>query len=228
MNAEQQEALRKPFPPETIGKLPRVTCKDCSDKNKQCSKHQKAKCAVCSAFISTQHIHLDYVGHAAVTDRLLAVDPFWNWEPYAFDSNGQPVIDRSGSEAYLWVKLTILGVTRPAVGTAPTQSFELPKQLISDAIRNGAMRFGVALDLWSKEDLGHDDTDAAESAPPAQTSAAVPSLNLVEEAWALVGALPNARKVEWSAWMRTMGWDMSKSAWDEQVAQAVIDWTVVA
>ena len=31
--------------------------------------------------------------------------------------------------------------------------FELEKQLISDAIRNAAMRFGVALDLWAKEDL---------------------------------------------------------------------------
>lgn len=151
LTAEDAEALRRPFEPNQIGKLPRVTCKDCSDR--RCQRHQKSKCDACRNFISTAHIHLDFVGHAAVTDRLLKVDPFWSWEPVAYDADGGPLVRVNGKEAELWIRLTIKGVTRLGIGTAATGSFELGKQLISDAIRNAAMRFGVALDLWAKENL---------------------------------------------------------------------------
>lgn len=161
MTEEGAKALRAPFDPASIGKLPRVTCKDCSDRNTNCTKHQKSRCSICGNYISSAHIHLDYVGHAAVTDRLLSVDPDWSWEPVAFDAEGAPLIKRDGREARLWIRLTILGVTRLGVGSAAADSFELDKQLIGDAIRNAAMRFGVALDLWSKEDLGHEDEPAA-------------------------------------------------------------------
>lgn len=113
------EDLRKPFPPAVIGKLPR------------------------------QGTTLDYVGHAAVTDRLLTVDPGWSWEPLAFDEQGLPLYDRAGG---LWIRLTILGVTRYGYGDGPD-----PKQRIGDAIRNAAMRFGVALDLWTKGELESQD-----------------------------------------------------------------------
>ena len=43
---------------------------------------------------------------------------------------------------------TVCGVTRIGVGDGKSM-----KELIGDAIRNAAMRFGVALDLWSKEEL---------------------------------------------------------------------------
>lgn len=108
-------ALRRPFPPEQIGKLPKAGTT------------------------------LDYVGHAAVTDRLLEVDPNWTWEPMAVHPSGAPLTDPEGN---LWIRLTVAGVTRVGVGDGPDA-----KQRISDAIRNAAMRFGVALDLWSKEDL---------------------------------------------------------------------------
>jgi hypothetical protein len=88
---------------------------------------------------------LDYCGHAAVTDRLLAVDPTWTWEPMATTPEGLPMPDGSGN---LWIKLTVCGVTRIGVGDGKSM-----KELIGDAIRNAAMRFGVALDLWSKEEL---------------------------------------------------------------------------
>lgn len=102
-------------------------------------------------------IQLDYVGHANVTDRLLEADPEWTWEPMAVDEFGLPKTDSKGN---LWIKLTIDGITRIGVGDGPTA-----KVCIGDAIRNGAMRFGVALDLWSKEEL--------ESGPKEPTS--VPS-----------------------------------------------------
>ena len=115
MNKEQAQALRKPFPPETIGTLPKG---------------------------GTQ---LRYVGHAAVTDRLLEVDPEWNWEPFATTEHGLPALDEAGN---LWIRLTVNGVTRPGVGDGNNM-----KERIGDAIRNAAIRFGVALDLWSKDEL---------------------------------------------------------------------------
>jgi hypothetical protein len=88
---------------------------------------------------------LDYVGHAATTSRLLEVDPEWTWEPMAVGPNGEPLMTNGG----LWIRLTVCGVTRIGFGDGKN-----PKEIIGDAIRNAAMRFGVALDLWSKEDLG--------------------------------------------------------------------------
>lgn len=117
------DRLRKPFPPESISKLPKG------------------------------NVQLDYVGHAAVTDRLLSVDKDWNWEPLAFGEDGLPRIAVREKELELWIRITILGKSMLAVGTCQKGAFDPSKQLISDAIRNGAMRFGVALDLWSKDEL---------------------------------------------------------------------------
>ena len=132
---EQAAALRKPFPREAIGILPKPYKAD----------SPKGKCSVCDGYHGLPAVHLDYVGHAAVTDRLLAVDPGWTWEPLAVTPEGLPQLDRGGN---LWIRLTVCGVTRLGVGDGKSA-----KELIGDAIRNAAMRFGVALDLWSKEEL---------------------------------------------------------------------------
>ncbi len=123
MTPEQASALRRPFPPEAVGHLPRAGTT------------------------------LDYVGHAAITDRLLQVDPCWTWEPVAFNDAGEPLIVTHGSVCRLWIRLTVAGVTRYGVGTVLANAFDVEKQLIGDALRNGAMRFGVGLDMWSKEEL---------------------------------------------------------------------------
>lgn len=164
MNEEQAKKLRADFPPSHIGKMPRVTCKACSDKRTECTQHKREKCQVCKAFISTAHMHLDFVGHAAVTDRLLQVDPDWTWEPAAFADDGGPLIRKEGGEASLWIRLNVAGVSRYGVGIEPENSNELEKKLISDAIRNAAMRFGVALDLWAKEDLSNAEDRPVEEA----------------------------------------------------------------
>lgn len=146
-------ALRAAFPPEAIGKLPRSTCQDCSSKDgtrDSCPRHpNRGSCSVCGNYHNTQStMHIDFVGHADVTDRLLSVDPAWTWEPAMRDASGQPSIassmDRDGN---LWINLTVLGVTRPGVGDGKNA-----KEKIGDALRNAAMRFGVALDLWAKGD----------------------------------------------------------------------------
>src|SRR3989304_567357 len=148
---EQAAALRAPFPPDLVGKLPRVTCRDCSQsQSKVCGKHNKMGCQECGAYITSAHMHLDYVGHAAVTDRLLQVDPNWSWRPMSRDpSPGMPLLSQEGKG--MWIELTVLGVTRPGYGDS--ENGKGVKEIIGDALRNAAMRFGVGLDLWSKQDL---------------------------------------------------------------------------
>jgi hypothetical protein len=118
-------ALRAPFPPEQIGKLPAT---------------QKRPA-------------LDFVGHAAVTDRLNAVAPDWSYTIDEFIPQGETV----------WIRgtFTVGGVSRPEYGDGKD-----PKEAIGNFIRRGAMRFGVALDLWSREELrkaSAEPTDAASS-----------------------------------------------------------------
>lgn len=164
MTEEQAKALRAPFKPEQIGKLPKLSCKKCSESSsKVCGDHKKQKCATCGNYISTAHIDLDYVGHAATSDRLLQVDPEWTWKPMAVGPNGEPLVTNGG----MWIELTVCGVTRPGFGDGKS-----PKEIIGDAIRNAAMRFGVALDLWAKEDLNGSDgaADGPTTPSPGATS----------------------------------------------------------
>ncbi|WP_353107902.1 hypothetical protein [Gordonia sp. (in: high G+C Gram-positive bacteria)] len=134
-------ALREPFDPSVIGKLPKPTRRDA----------QKGRCEECGGWHGLPAVHLDYVGHAALTDRLLQVDPEWTWEPMSVDPTGAPAFDRDGG---LWIRLTVLGVTRIGYGDAGGKNgTNAVKECIGDALRNAAMRFGCALDLWSKEDL---------------------------------------------------------------------------
>lgn len=141
--------LRKPFPDHQISKLPKGT-----KAQNDCPNDQKKSCQICGGWHHPQIKHLDYVGHAALTDRLLDADPFWSWGPLASDEQGLP---RQDSEGGLWIKLTVCGVTRLGYGNAEGKSFmdkgARTKELIGDALRNAGMRFGAALDLWHKGDL---------------------------------------------------------------------------
>jgi len=106
---------------------------------------------------------LDYVSHAWVTDRLLEVDPTWTWEPAGFDANGLPAFDENGG---LWIKLTVLGVTRFGYGEPQGRDkFDAKKGAIGNALRNAAMRFGVALDLWAKEAIVSEPVKAKSKEP---------------------------------------------------------------
>jgi hypothetical protein len=69
--------------------------------------------------------------------------------------------DDSGHPISLWIKLTVKGCTRYGVGTCPGNQRDAEKVLIGDALRNAAMRFGVALDLWIKGQ-GEDDEQKTE------------------------------------------------------------------
>ncbi len=128
-------------------------------------------------------MQLDFVGHADVTKMLIEIDPEWTWEPTAFDANGLPAYRVENGMAHMAGWLTILGVRRLGVGSVMHNKPDLLKELISDFIRNAAMRFGVCLALWTKqewEDVSHTpSTPVAKPAPVAKVEPAKPSDPLV-------------------------------------------------
>jgi hypothetical protein len=102
-------------------------------------------------------ITLDFVGHADITRILIEIDPHWSIEPVAFDEAGLPARTKIGNMIQAGFWMTVLGQRRYCVGSVEERKQDIGKELVSDAIRNGAMRFGVALSLWTKaewEDLG--------------------------------------------------------------------------
>lgn len=142
MTPEMQAALRKPFESNQISVFP---------------KNAGSKAG------------LSYVGHAALTDRLLQADPEWTWQPVANPTSlGLPMV---GAGVEMWITLTIGGVTRYGYGDAQDKKGgNAVKEAIGDALRNAAMRFGVALDLWHK---GGDLYDAGAVAPEPQKQEAI-------------------------------------------------------
>lgn len=144
--------LREPFPAHQISKLPKPYKKD----------SPKGNCNECGGYHGLPAMHLDYVGHAALTDRLLDADMAWTWEPVPdAKSLGLPVCDGG-----MWIRLTVCGVTRFGFGSADGKSNgDGVKEVIGDALRNAAMRFGAALDLWHKGQLHEEDADAVTPEP---------------------------------------------------------------
>ena len=123
-------------------------------------------------------MQLDFVGHADVTKMLIEIDPEWTWEPTAFDANGLPAYRVENGMAHMTGWLTILGVRRLGIGSVMHNKPDLLKELISDFIRNAAMRFGVCLALWTKqewEDVSHTPSiTVSKSAPVAKSEYAKP------------------------------------------------------
>lgn len=148
------DLLRKPFPPHQISKLPKPT-KAQTEAVRQDFK-KGIRCKICGTWHHPDVVHLDYVGHAALTDRLLDCDPHWTWEPAT-----DPGLPSPGKG--MWIKLTVCGVSRLGYGHADGKDGgDAIKETIGDALRNAAMRFGAALDLWHKGDL-HIDEDTPEA-----------------------------------------------------------------
>ncbi len=127
----------------------------------------------------------DYVGHAAVTDRLNEAAPGWSSE----------VLDRFVADGDCWVllKMTIDGVSREEYGDGRD-----PKSAIGNALRRCAMRWGVALDLWSKAELmsdtGTEDSHATstDTAPSVAAAAVVPVSDPTSEGGAGGSGTPSA------------------------------------
>lgn len=127
-------ALRAPFPPEQVGKLPKGKERD-----------PKSDCSVCGGYHGQGMFHLDYVGHAWITERLNAFGG--DWRLRRVDGPNFP------DDRLVWmeVELEIGGVVRSEVGCASLGKEEWPKLLWSDALTRAAMRHGIGLSMWQKD-----------------------------------------------------------------------------
>lgn len=203
--------LREPFPAHQISKLPKPFKKD----------SPKGKCSECGGYHGLPALHLDYVGHAALTDRLLDADSGWTWDPVADPKSlGLPV-----SDGGMWIRLTVCGVTRFGFGSADGKSGgDAIKELIGDAMRNAAMRFGAALDLWHKGQL-HEEGDSTPAAPAAPQIAEPPA-GFAEWLLDMQATADNgveALKAAWKAtqpYMRKYLTDTAPEKWDAIKARA--------
>lgn len=160
--------LREPFPDNEIQKKPQPTFKNGWD------DQPKNMCDVCHRRHPLANtIHLDFVGHARITNRLLEVDPFWEWDFLAIDQFGMPVYDNFNG---LWITLTVCGVTRKGYGHAGNKTGgDAVKEIIGDALRNAAMRFGVGLQLWMGDIQEADDPGPGAPPPRAQRTSRRPA-----------------------------------------------------
>jgi len=114
---------------------------------------------------------LDFVGHADVTKMLLEIDSEWTWEPVAFDNDGLPAYRVENGMAHMAGWMTIHGVRRLGIGSVQASKPDLLKELASDFIRNAAMRFGVCLALWTKQEW---ETDEVAGKPQTNSKPAHP------------------------------------------------------
>lgn len=208
--------LRAPFADSQIFAKPRVWCGDCrSAQGRVCNRHHLLDpCPRCKQRITSAHVDLDYVGHADVTARLLDADPYWYWTPaykdvpndvllaaiatgnsaivaYVMD-NAPPLFDRFGG---MWGYLTIHDgegneVTRLGYGDASGKTGpDAVKEIVGDLLRNGAMRGGVALQLWSKEDRSSESPPVTEAKPAQDTATAEPEKVQINEDAQLLASL---------------------------------------
>jgi len=101
---------------------------------------------------------LSFVGHADTQKALTEIDSSWSLEPVAFDEYGLPAFRVENGMAHMGAWLTVHGVRRLGIGSVQASKPDLYKELMSDAIRNCAMRHNVYLSLWTKnewEELDH-------------------------------------------------------------------------
>lgn len=157
MNVEQARALREPF--ENV---------------QQVTKRWKDK-----ETGQPKSVTLDYIGHAVVTDRLLRVDPGYEFRPL-LDDAGRPIVVLeglgAGDSVGVWGELIVLGTS--------IVEFCSGKDLLdaySRCLCRAAMRRGVALDLWIKDDEFKDKGQAPERRINPQSLAVPKSWKAVEE-----------------------------------------------
>ena len=110
---------------------------------------------------------LSFVGHADITKMLIEVDSEWTWEPVAFDVDGLPAYRVENGMAHMAGWLTVQGVRRLGIGSVVHNKPDLLKELVSDFIRNSAMRFGICLSLWTKQEWDNHAPVVATPAPKA-------------------------------------------------------------
>jgi len=177
------------FPEDQVEKLPKPLKARDEDRGRcQEGSRYSADGYYCGGW-HARSVHLDYVGHAGITMRLneVCTPAGWQWEPLATDEAGLP-LTRGGE---FWIRLGIRVPAKPAKGGASldgdtgTWVWKIGvgddfngsgKQAISDALRNAAMRFGIATYLWSKSEAAADHAAANDTPPPVDKRPAAKAL----------------------------------------------------
>lgn len=127
-----------------------------NDLRSACERYWTPDQGLVSKIKRNSGLALDYVDHATVTRMLIDVDPLWTWHPMGTDMNGAPIVDcdDAGNPRALWIYLEVHGKRIPAVGTIERPGAknygDTLKELIGDALRNGALRFGICGSLWAR------------------------------------------------------------------------------
>jgi hypothetical protein len=194
-------ALRAPFPPEQIGKLPKGKERD-----------PKSECGVCGGFHGQGMFHLDYIGHAWITERLNEFGGDWVMVP------GAPMMSDND---LVWMQGTLIvgGVSRHEVGCADPRKQEWPKLLWSDTLTRCAMRHGIGLALWQKDTpIAEDRVRGAESRSAGPRTSGGVSVTpadatvLFESLRGHVAELDDAGKALWAAWKLEWNWEANRVA----------------
>lgn len=148
-NARARELLALPFDDVVVRQRPEIYCESCRTGAGQCPRgHQVVLCETCSEVVSTAHIHVEYVPHEHVRDRLDQVDPDWSWAPLSLDERGLPAFD----QGCLWITMTVSGKTVYGVGDGAAEVGARHRRLaVTNAIKNAAEALGVARDLRLKD-----------------------------------------------------------------------------
>lgn len=198
------EKLRAPFPPEQIGKLP---------KGKE--KEPKSDCGICGGYHGQGMFHLDYIGHAWITERLNEFGGDWTMKP------GAPMMS---DDDLVWMEGTLIidGVPRYEVGCADPRKQEWPKLLWSDTLTRCAMRHGIGLALWQKDTpVAEDRVRAARGAERSSTGGVPRGAATVEPFDAAaamgvlrgrVGELTDTGKAAWEEWKAGANWEANRQA----------------
>ena len=118
---------------------------------------------------------LDFVGHADITRILIEIDPYWSWEPCGW-AQGRPAIHVENGTATMWGWLTVHGKELLGVGSVKADKGDYEKELIGDFLRNASMRFGISLNLWTKNQWADLDNEKTQPAKPAPKPASKPAL----------------------------------------------------
>jgi hypothetical protein len=138
--------LREPLPADQIGKLPKIPRAQQNDR--------KQGCRYCGGYHVpiADNLHVDYVAHAIVTDKLNTIVGQDGWG-LAIDllkesKDGEHVIG-------ILATLTIAGLSKQEAGDPGKRSTwgEELKLAISDWLPRAAMRFGLGLEVWAKQPL---------------------------------------------------------------------------
>lgn len=205
--------LREPFPQNQISKLPKESRAQIDER--KANRASGVNCKICGSWHHRNAVHLDYVGHAALTDRLLDCDPAWSWEPLTMSPEGLPTFDGFGG---MWIRLTVCGVTRLGYGHAGEKNGgDAIKEVIGDALRNAAMRFGAALELWHKGDLHKEPADP-EGRDVAATDGAKTRQHVLEDlALDMIEAHKAGKDLDAiAAWYDAKTWDANQETANEE------------